>query len=218
MTLPLTLLFHVSSESLRAGTYRTTIGQYHTQLLAATSGQPAWAGLPRPHAYVRITDSDKPGLSEHIEDLYELDVMPIVEDGAQLAERGGRSDLLHALDRPELQAQPFVFHVGSDTRVQVAAGRTLFQLLSTAVHTLHGNHQVLSVGFSPAFSLFPTRQVSDVYSAVQGFRTPAITRTRDLYLAAHLAHGQSTPETVLGAFSHSPARHLAFNSTFATTL
>lgn len=231
MTLPITPLFWIDTASLRSGSYRDTISHYHDLLRTkggsftfSSTPEVTWVNLPRPHAYVRITDAEKPGLSEHIDWLYQHDVMPVVEDGSQLRERG-RADLLHLLDRPNLQAEPFTFYVPVNVKVgpavegsKTSSPMSLFQMLNTAVRTLATNHQIVSVGFPSLFAMQP-QPVSDLYAAAVQMGAPAVVRTRDLYLAAHLAHGQPhQPEQVLNAFSAHPARHLSFLPSIARTI
>lgn len=220
--LPLQLLFWIDAASIRSGRYRETIGSYHEQLVlrGGFSGCPStsFPDMPLPHAYVRLTDAEKPLLPDVLDWLYEHDVEPIVEDGAQLR---GRTDLLALLERPELQRPdgPFVFVVKGDKRV-VSPGQNLRAVLTGAVQTLHSTQAVTSVGFSAAGG----QPVNDTFAAVPAATYPAVFRTRDLYLAALLSHGQPAPFmgeadtpafNILNAFSHHPYRHLAFNRSIA---
>ncbi len=223
--LPLQLLFWIDAASIRSGTYRTTIAHYITQLRERSgfSGchPESFPNLPLPHAYVRLTDAEKPLLPDVIDFLYENGVEPIVEDGAQLR---GRTDLLALLERPELQRPdgPYLFAVKGDKRVEPGTGQNLRNILHGAVSTLHTTQAVTSVGFAaPAGSM----QVNDTFAAVPAATYPAVFRTRDLYLAALLAHGRPAPFMgeadapalqVLSAFSHHGYRHLAFAPTVAS--
>lgn len=224
MTLPLTLLFSIGADSLRSGLYRGTIAHYHRQLVQAGpgfSGCPdiSWARLPRPLAYIRLTDAEKPLLSDAVDFCYDHDVAVIAQDGTQLRERGGMTDLHWVLDRPEVQSMPYLFHVNGDVCVQPAPDHALITLLDASCRTLGTNHAILSVGFQPWLSFAPLQRVSETFTIAPAVRGPAVARTRDLYLAEHLTHGRGgNSADVLAAFSHSQARHIAFQTSIATTL
>lgn len=218
--IPLQPIFWIDSTTLRTGRYRDLITDYRTKLTAAV-GQPGdgtpWSGLPRPLAFIRLTDADKPLLSDCIDHLLANDVQPIAQDGTHPKERG-QTDLHWLLDRPEADRTPFVFFVREPVRIQPANGNALLAILQQAVQTLHSHKQVLSVGFPSVFSFLPIQQVSELYSVAPTLKWPAVLRTRDLYLAASLAGNQNDPLQVLGAFSGNPAKHLAFAAAVATTL
>lgn len=224
-TLPLQVLFHFDSASLkrwteRPGRYRETVEHYHAALKADLfpgTAQP-WYNLTGAHAYLQLTDADKPLLPDVIDTLLEHDIAPFAQDGTQVKERGS-SHQLHMLDRSEILRVPYTLLVKGDARVLPSQGTSLSQILEAAVQLLHANHQVVSVGFGAGFSFLPAQPVNATFDVAQSLRWPAIVRTRDLYLAGLLGlrNGGAAAEDVVGAFSNNPARHLAFNSAIART-
>lgn len=220
--LPLQLIFWIDGASLWSGRYRETIQSYHDQL--RLSDAVGFGQLPRPYAYILLTDAEKPLLSEAIDWLYSRDVMPHAQDGTQVNERKW-NEALYLLDRPELQANPYTLLVKGDAQIRPGTGQSLFQLLSHAVGTLHSNHHIVSVGFPASFTFQISQPVNEAYSIAQSVTWPAVVRTRDLYLAALLSlqpgvmgGGLDVVGRVLGKLSYHPARHLTFNQSIATVM
>lgn len=214
MTLPLQILFHIDADSLRSGRYRETVQHYHSALRLTDAV--AYEQMPRPIAFIRLTDAEKPLLSDAIDALYDWDVQPIAQDGTQVRERGW-TDLRYILETPAIHRVPYLLHLASDHRITPAAGQNLRDILAAACNTLAANKDVVTVGFPGALNLFPGQQVSQMFSVAQILRWPAVVRTRDLYLAAVLAQSSSaTSDQLLSAFSQSQVRHLAFQQSIAT--
>ena len=213
--LPLTILFWIDAASLRSKRYAETVRHYHDLLYANGN----WSPLPRPCAYIRLSDAEKPLLGDCIDELYDRDILPIVEDGTQIKQRRHQSDLLHVLDRKEIQAQPYLLHVCGDTKIQPApAAPPLLQILATAAMTLSENYQVVSISFPGPFT-FSEKKVGEVYSAATRVRYPAVMRSRDAYISAYLSRDQPMQqENLLAALSGYPTRHLCFNTSVVSSI
>lgn len=213
MTLPLQILFWIDSQSLRAGTYRSIISHHHA-LLQQTNSTP-WAGLPRPLAYIScLTEADKIALPDCIDCCYDHDIAIHVRDDAQIQERG-ITEMLHVLDRRELQSTPYALLLKGDARIQPSSA-TLSQILLAAANLLHSNHHVVTVGFPNTFGLVSTQPISETFILAPSVRWPAVARTRDLYLAALFARDRE--EHALSAMSPLSIRHLQFNARVAATI
>jgi hypothetical protein len=175
-----------------------------------------WSDLPRPIAFIRLTDAEKPLLADAIDLCYDLDVRPLAQDGTQIRERG-MSEALFALDQPAIHEASYILVIRDQTRITPAAGHSLQQVLATACATLAAHRDVVTIGFPCTLNLFPGQSVSPQYSVATHLRWPFVARTRDLWLATLLAREQA-PDQVLGAFSYSPVKHIEFRREIATAL